>query len=103
MKTTASLSTKLDWQLIIAYVLLMFIGWISIYSAGYNSEGPNIFNINYTYGKQFIWIVLSLLIGFFILNINKQFIIMFYWFLKLSKNHMHKKRDANISFLALFS
>jgi rod shape determining protein RodA len=86
MKTTASLSTKLDWQLIIAYILLMLIGWISIYSAGYNSEGPNIFNVNYTYGKQFVWIVLSLIIGFFILNVNSKIFSMFanvYYFLTL--------------------
>lgn len=86
MKTTASLSTKLDWQLIIAYVLLMLIGWISIYSAGYNAEGPNIFNVNYTYGKQFVWIVMSLIIGFFILNVNSKIFSMFsnvYYFLTL--------------------
>lgn len=72
MKQTASIINKLDWQLIIAYLALMLIGWVTIYSAGYNQEHSNIFNVNYTYGKQFVWIVASLVIAFIIINISSK-------------------------------
>jgi len=54
------LKQSVDWKLVIAYLLLVFIGWINIY-ASIHSDGPNtIFDYNFRCGKQFIWILTSL-------------------------------------------
>lgn len=74
---TASVVNKLDWTLINIYVLLMFLGWLTIYSAGYNPDHPNIFDMSMTYGKQFIWIVVSLFLAFIIVNANSKIFSVF--------------------------
>jgi rod shape determining protein RodA len=50
----------------------MFFGWIAVYSAAYNADHPNIFDFKMTYGKQFVWIVVSLIIGFLIINLSSR-------------------------------
>ena len=69
---TSSIVNKIDWQLTIAYLVLMFFGWIAVYSAAYNADHPNIFDFKMTYGKQFVWIVVSLIIGFVIINLSSR-------------------------------
>ena len=69
---TSSIVNKIDWQLTIAYLILMFFGWIAVYSAAYNADHPNIFDFKMTYGKQFVWIVVSLIIGFLIINLSSR-------------------------------
>lgn len=68
----SSVINKLDWTLIISYIFLMLIGWITIYSAGLNPEKPNIFDFSMTYGKQFVWMVVSLLLAFVIINASSK-------------------------------
>lgn len=74
---TASVANKLDWTLISIYLLLMAIGWLTIYSAGFNPERPNIFDVTMTYGKQFIWIVVSLFLAFVIINSSSKIFSVF--------------------------
>lgn len=50
---------KLDWSLIIVYVILVFAGWFNIYSAVYDDSASSIFDINQKYGKQLIWIIIA--------------------------------------------
>ena len=64
-----------DARLIIYYLLLVFIGWITIYSTCYIPDGTNaIFDISKPYCKQLIWIGSSFLIAIVILLIDKQLI-----------------------------
>ena len=58
---------KLDWPLIICYLILTFVGWISIFSAVYDEDHAQIFDITQRYGMQFIWIVTSFVIAFVVL------------------------------------
>ncbi len=60
---------KLDWPLILCYLVLALIGWISIFSAVYDEEHSHILDITQRYGMQFIWIVSSFVIAFFVLFI----------------------------------
>ena len=58
---------SIDWKLVIAYLLLIIIGWVNIY-ASIHSDGPaSIFDFNYRCGKQFVWILTSLGLAAFIL------------------------------------
>ena len=54
---------KLDWWLIVCYLLLAIIGWLNIYSAIYNEEHTSIFDFTQRYGMQFVWIVTSIILG----------------------------------------
>ena len=72
MAKTTSIFNKLDWPLVITYLVLMLIGLITIYAAGYNPEYPKIYDISQTYGKQVIWIAVCLLIGFVIINMSSK-------------------------------
>ncbi len=58
---------KLDWPLIVVYLILVFIGWISVFASVYDEDHAGIFDITQRYGMQFIWMVSSFVIAYFIL------------------------------------
>lgn len=45
-----------DLPILLTVMLLMLIGWISIYAAVYNNEHQSIFDLSQSYGKQLLWI-----------------------------------------------
>ena len=64
---------NIDWATILTYLALVLIGWISIYSAVYDEAHKSIFDLDARYGKQLVWIGISLLIALFILVIDPKF------------------------------
>jgi rod shape determining protein RodA len=64
------MKNKPDWILILLYLLLMAIGWVSIFFTTYQ-QGD--FEINTSYGMQLIWAVSSALLGVFVYIISKRF------------------------------
>jgi len=58
---------KLDWPLIVSYLILMMIGWISVFSSVYDPEHGQIFDLSQRYGLQLIWILTSFIIAALIL------------------------------------
>ena len=58
---------KIDWTTAITWLVLCLIGWTTIYSAAYNTDYESIFSINMSYGKQFMWICVSAVLGGIIL------------------------------------
>ena len=79
-RTVSSVVNRLDWTLITSYILLMLICWITIYSAAYNPEKPNIFDFSMTYGKQFVWMIVSLFLAFIIINASSKIFSVFAYF-----------------------
>lgn len=63
MAQNNSIYRKLDWWLIVCYLLLALIGWFNIYSAIYNEEHTSIFDFTQRYGMQFVWIITSVILG----------------------------------------
>jgi len=68
-----------DLLTIFLYLILVSVGWFCIYSAEYSEVGMSMFNFFsdnplQNYDKQFIWIVISIVIGFFILLIDGNFL-----------------------------
>lgn len=59
-----------DWLIIALYAFLVFFGWMNIYAASYNEDFPGIFSFTQNYGKQFIWILFSLLLALVILLVD---------------------------------
>lgn len=53
---------KVDFWLVACWVVLIFAGWLNIYSAVYSEEHPFILDLSQRYGMQFIWVLVA--IGF---------------------------------------
>lgn len=65
--TERSLSKTLDWWLIVCYLLIAFFGWINIYAAIHTEDMSSIFDFSCRSGKQFIWIMTSIVMAAVIL------------------------------------
>ncbi len=55
------------------YLILVVLGWLSIYAATYSETEYELFDFSTKYGKQFIWISLSSVIIIVVLAIDKKF------------------------------
>lgn len=73
MRERRHIFQNIDWSLIIIWFLLAFFGWINIYAAVYNPEYGSIFDMSQRYGKQMLWIVAALFVGFTIILIDPKF------------------------------
>ena len=70
MRDTKGLISKVDLPLLIGILTLMFLGILTVYSVAYNPEHPSLFDTSQKYGKQILWIGVSLFLGFLILLIE---------------------------------
>jgi rod shape determining protein RodA len=57
------------------------MGWINIYAAVFNDEHAGLLDFSQRYGKQFIWIIASLVLAIFIVIIDNRFYFFFSWFI----------------------
>ena len=64
---------RLDWVTVILYALLVFIGWINIYSTSVGEASTSIFDFSTLYGKQLFFIGLAALGIIFVLFVESQF------------------------------
>lgn len=65
-----NVAANFDRPILIMYLLLMFMGWANIYSAAYDPEYASIFDQSKEYGKQAVWMAVSLTLGAGILLIR---------------------------------
>jgi rod shape determining protein RodA len=73
MREQKNILANLDWVMAGLYLLLVAIGWFSIYAAVYNEEHSSIIDITQNYGKQLIWIGVALFAAFIIIIIDGKF------------------------------
>lgn len=74
MRRTVEIFGKIDGMSILLYLILVFFGWINIYASMHNDDITNsIFDLNTKYGKQLLFIGISLFVGFVILIIDWSF------------------------------
>ena len=67
-------STGFDWITILIYILLVGFGWINIYSASLGTNDPtDFFNMNVPYGRQALFISLSVVLIILLLSIEAKF------------------------------
>src|ERR1017187_8607022 len=59
------------------YSILVLFGWIVIYSSVYTDEGKSIFDSSTNSGKQFQWIIGSIIIAFIRLIVDSRFYVTF--------------------------
>jgi rod shape determining protein RodA len=72
VRSKSQLYGPVDVEVILLYMALVFIGWISIFSSSYDGEGFKIFDLSKNYGKQLLWIGVSGFLFITILVINKR-------------------------------
>jgi rod shape determining protein RodA len=69
----ASVQRNVDWISILLYVLLVFAGWLNIYSASLPAETTSIFDLNQIYGRQLVFIIICVPVIILILAIDTKF------------------------------
>ena len=69
-----SVTNNLDWVSVIIYIILVIMGWLNIYSSSLSLSDDNyIFDMTQFYGKQFMYIFLSIPLIFVVLSADGKF------------------------------
>lgn len=63
-------STRIDWLLILLYVVIVGLGYMNLYSSDFQATVDSDSFISTTYGRQLLWIGASLFIAFFIMLVD---------------------------------
>lgn len=67
MTGTRNVYGKVDWITVWLYIVLVLMGWVSVYSSVYDETHSSILDISQRYGKQMIWILAGGVIAFVIM------------------------------------
>jgi rod shape determining protein RodA len=79
MSKNVSIKYALDWTTVFYFVVLVLMGWISIYGASYDFDQASIFDFDQRAGKQFIWILTAIgIAGVLLLVDSKMYSIFAY-------------------------
>ncbi len=70
MRQRINIFKNIDWVMVFLYMAIVGIGWINIYAAVYSEEHRSILDFTHNSGKQFIWILSSLVLSLTILLID---------------------------------
>ena len=73
MITRNNIIGKIDWPLLLMYLALVVVGVTTIYAAAYNESHPNIFDMSQHYGKQALFLGVSVFMGLIIMLIDAKF------------------------------
>ena len=70
-----SVTNNLDWMSVVIYITLVIMGWLNIYSSSLSSiaEETSIFDFTQIYGKQFMFIILTIPLIFVVLSVDGKF------------------------------
>lgn len=70
-----SVTNNLDWMSIGIYFILVIMGWLNIYSSSLSSiaDETSIFDFTQIYGKQFMFILLTIPLIFVVLSVDGKF------------------------------
>jgi rod shape determining protein RodA len=65
---------NVDWLMVVIYLALCTIGVLSIHSAVYDPKNHSILDLDTNYGKQFIFVIVAIVLGIFILLLESRFL-----------------------------
>ncbi|MET3112532.1 rod shape determining protein RodA [Pedobacter sp. CG_S7] len=68
---------NVDWITILIYMALCTVGYVNIYASVYNADVSDVYDFGSNYGKQFIFILSALILGFSILLLDAKFFSVF--------------------------
>jgi len=81
LKRNRNIFANLDWPTLGLYLILITIGWFSIYAATYDEEQQQVLNLSTSHGKQLFFIGVSLFTGIVILIFDSKFFTTFSYFI----------------------
>lgn len=84
MSKNVSIRYALDWTTIFYFVVLILMGWVSIYGASYDFDQSSILDFNQRTGKQFIWILTAFAIAGMLLLVDAKMFNIFAYFIYVS-------------------
>jgi rod shape determining protein RodA len=67
-------SFDFDWLTILLYFLLVFAGWLTIYTVSSGGNAKDLFDWSMNHGKQFIWICISIVTALVIMVMDNRFL-----------------------------
>lgn len=67
---SGNIGQNVDWITIGLFLVLVFFGWLNIYGASYTFDQTSIFDFSNRAGKQFVWIIGSMVLGTVLLLID---------------------------------
>ncbi|MDW8333094.1 MAG: rod shape-determining protein RodA [Bacteroidia bacterium] len=66
--------SRLDWTTLVIYLIFVFWGWVTIYAASVKNTDASIFNLQFNFGKQLIWMAIALTAGVVVLYTDSKLI-----------------------------
>lgn len=73
MRRGENITGNIDWILVTLWMVLVFFGWLSIFSSSSGENVTSIFDFSQRYGKQILWIGMSVLLAIIILIVDAKF------------------------------
>lgn len=70
MRKSKSLTGGIDWLLLSVILILMIMGVATVYSTAFVPEHPSLFDYSQAYGKQIMWVAISLFLGMLVFLID---------------------------------
>ncbi len=70
MRRGEKITSNVDWLLLSVYLLLMIMGVATVYSTAFDPDHPNLFDFSQKYGKQVVWVFVSLFLGMLVFLID---------------------------------
>jgi len=65
-----SFRKTIDWGLLSVFLVMILIGIANVYSAAFNPKFPDLFDFSQKYGKQIMWVGISLFLGLIVFLID---------------------------------
>jgi rod shape determining protein RodA len=65
---------NVDWLMVFIYLALCTVGILSIHSAVFDPKNPSFVDLDTNYGKQFIFVIVAIVLGIFILLLESRFL-----------------------------
>jgi rod shape determining protein RodA len=72
-KSGSILHGRVDWWTVLVYLLLLLTGWLNLYAAVHDDTHAKAFEFAREYGKQLVWIGVSLALGLVIMLVDDKY------------------------------
>jgi rod shape determining protein RodA len=81
LRRTINIWSGIDKITIVIFLAMVVLGWLNIYAAVYNEEHTKILDLTQQYGKQFVWIIATIIVAIFVVIIDSRFYYFFGYFI----------------------
>ncbi len=72
MRKDEKLTSNVDWPILLALFLILFMGLMTVYSTAYDKDHSSIIDFSMLYGRQVMWIGIGLFLGLVVFLIDSE-------------------------------